>query len=270
MKPFDAERFRAASRETKPKLGRPLMYQPVTGSTNDDALLAARSGAPHGSLFVADEQTAGRGRRGNSWLAAPGESLLFSVLLRPQLALAQTSALTLAIGLALRDAIGPLLTEAVHIKWPNDLYVDEKKLAGILLESQLQGEHLRGVVVGVGLNVTTRDFPPEIAARATSLALLGVSDVSRELLLQESLNQIALRLDAYQRTGIAGILDELNAADALRGKRLRVDAQLGLGCGIDEQGRLLLEDDSGAVHAIVAGSVEFADAPNPINLPGVD
>ena len=254
---FDAVRFRAQSSETKPKLGRPLMYQPVTGSTNDNALLAARSGAPHGSLFVADEQTAGRGRRGNTWLAAPGESLLFSVLLRPKLELAQVSALTLAIGLALRDAIAPLVPGSVQIKWPNDLYVDGKKLAGVLVESQLQGDRLQAVVVGIGLNVATREFPEEIAARATSLALLGAAHLDREALLQELLNAIALRVDAYQSTGVAGILDELNAADALRGKRVRVDAQSGVGRGLDAQGRLLLEDESGVVHSFLSGTVEL-------------
>jgi BirA family biotin operon repressor/biotin-[acetyl-CoA-carboxylase] ligase len=257
MKPFDAEGFRAQSRTSKPTLGRPLMYEPVTGSTNDNALLAARSGAPHGSLFVADEQTQGRGRRGNLWLAAAGESLLFSLLLRPKLELSQVSALTLAIGLSLRDAIGPLLTEAAQLKWPNDLYVGNKKLAGVLVESQLQGDRLQAVVVGVGLNVSTREFPEEIAARATSLAALGASSLEREPLLQAVLNAIALRLDAYQRTGIAGILDELNAADALRGKCVRVDALSGVGRGLDEQGRLLLEDDAGVVHAIIAGTVEL-------------
>ena len=257
MKPFDAERFRAQSRESKPKLGRPLMYQPATGSTNDNALLAARSGAPHGSLFVADEQTAGRGRRGNAWLAAPGESLLFSLLLRPRLELGQISALTLAIGLGLRDAIGPLLTDAVQLKWPNDLYVQNRKLAGVLVESQLQGERLQAVIVGVGLNVATRHFAPELAARATSLALLGNSEVEREPLLQALLDAIARRLDEYERSGVAGILDELNAADALRGRRIRVDAQEGVGRGLDAQGRLLLEDDGGAVHAIIAGTVEL-------------
>jgi BirA family biotin operon repressor/biotin-[acetyl-CoA-carboxylase] ligase len=257
MKPFDADRFRSAARDAKPKLGRPLMYLPVTGSTNDDALLAARSGAPHGSLFVSDEQTAGRGRRGNNWLAAPGESLLFSVLLRPRLELAQTSALTLAIGLALRDAVAPLLTSTAQLKWPNDLYVNDKKLAGVLVESQLQGERLQALVVGVGLNVATRDFPAELAARATSLALLGASDLEREPLLHALLNAIALRLDAYQDTGVAGILDELNAADALCDRRVRVDTQVGVGCGLDAQGRLLLRDDAGVVHAIIAGTVEL-------------
>lgn len=257
MTPFDADRFRAQTRDTKPRLGRPLMYHPVTGSTNDNALLAARSGAPHGSLFVADEQTAGRGRRGNAWLAAPGESLLFSLLLRPQLELAQVSALTLAIGLGLRDAIGPLLTQPVQLKWPNDLYVNGKKLAGVLVESQLQGERLQAVVVGVGLNVASQDFPEEIAARATSLALLGKVELEREPLLHALLEAIATRLEEYERSGVAGILDELNAADALKGQRVRVDAQVGVGRGLDQFGRLLLEDDAGVVHAIIAGTVEL-------------
>lgn len=257
MKPFDADRFRARARETKPQLGRPLMYEPVTGSTNDNALLAARSGAPHGSVFVADEQTSGRGRRGNAWLAAPGESLLFSVLLRPRLQLAGASGLTLAAGLALRDAIGPLLTHSTHLKWPNDLYVNGKKLAGILVESQLQGDHLQAVVVGIGLNVSAREFPAEIASRATSLALLGAAPLDREALLQEILNALAVRLEAYQQTGVAGILNELNGADALAGKRVRVDAREGVGRGLDDQGRLLLQDDAGIMHAIVAGTVEL-------------
>jgi BirA family biotin operon repressor/biotin-[acetyl-CoA-carboxylase] ligase len=254
---FDADSFRGRAREQKPKLGRPLMYKPVTGSTNDDALLAARSGAPHGSVFVADEQTAGRGRRGHAWLAVPGEDLLFSVLLRPKLELPQTSALTLAIGLALRDAVSQRIAPSAEIKWPNDLLVNGKKLAGVLVESQLQGDRLQAVVVGIGLNVASREFPAEIAARATSLALLGAPRLEREPLLEDILEAIAARLDAYQRTGVAGILSELNSADALRGKRVRVDDQIGVGRGLDEQGRLLLKDDAGNVHAILSGTVEL-------------
>jgi len=244
--PFDADSFRVRAREQKPKLGRPLMYKPVTGSTNDDALLAARSGAPHGPVFVADEQTAGRGRRGHSWLAAPGASLLFSVLLRPKLELPQTSALTLAIGLALRDAVSQRIAENAHIKWPNDLLVNGKKLAGILVESQLQGDRLQAVVV-----------PRKIAPGATSLALLGSARLEREPLLHDILQEISARLEAYQRTGVAGILSELNTADALRGRRVRVDDQVGIGRGLDEHGRLLLEDDGGRVHAMLSGTVEL-------------
>jgi BirA family transcriptional regulator, biotin operon repressor / biotin---[acetyl-CoA-carboxylase] ligase len=253
--PFDAERFRAASQGKT--LGQPLTYQPVTGSTNDDALLAARSGAPHGSLFVADEQTAGRGRRGHAWLAAAGENLLFSLLVRPKLQVAEVSGLTLAIGLALRDAVRPLFAHEVQIKWPNDLLVNGQKLAGVLLESQVQGDRLQAVVVGIGLNVATQKFPDEISARATSLALLGATRLVRETLLREVLDAIASRLDAFGRTGVRGILTELNALDALRGKRIRVDAQRGIGSGLDEQGRLLLEDDAGQIQSVACGTVEL-------------
>lgn len=252
---FDADRFLAMSQGKT--LGAQLSYQPVTGSTNDDALVAARSGAPHGALFVADEQTAGRGRRGNSWLAPAGENLLFSLLLRPELELAQVSALTLAIGLALRDVVLPLLTRDVQIKWPNDLLVGDKKLAGVLLESQIQGDRLQAVIVGVGLNVATRQLPDEISARATSLSLLGVSRLQREPLLRDVLDAIAARLDAYCQTGVPGILAELNAADALRGKRVRVDEQRGVGCGLDEHGHLILANDGGEMHRISSGTVEL-------------
>ena len=254
---FDAEQFPALCQERQSRLGLPLTYRAVTGSTNDDALLAARSGAAHGSVFVADEQTAGRGRRGNAWHAAPGENLLFSALLRPALELAHTSALTLAIGLALRDAIAPLISADVLIKWPNDVLVGKKKLAGVLVESQLQGERLQAVVVGVGLNVASRQFPAEIATRATSLALLGAQRLAREPLLFELLEAIATRVENYQRTGVTGLLAELNAADALRRQRVRVEGQTGVGVGLDEQGRLLLQDDSGKVHAILSGTVEL-------------
>jgi BirA family biotin operon repressor/biotin-[acetyl-CoA-carboxylase] ligase len=254
---FDAEQFRALCREQQAPLGLPFSYRAITGSTNDDALLAARTGAPHGSVFLADEQTAGRGRRGHTWHAAPGENLLFSVLLRPQLELAQTSALTLAIGLALRDAVTPLISAEALIKWPNDLLVGKKKLAGVLVESQLQGERLQAVVVGVGLNVASREFPAEIATRATSLAVLGAQHLEREPLMYRVLEAIAARVAAYQRSGVAGLLGELNAADALLGKRVRIDGQSGVGAGLDEQGRLLLKDERGVVHPILSGTVEL-------------
>ncbi len=254
---FDAERFRMQIRDSKPKLGRPLLYQPSTGSTNDDALSAARSGAPHGSLFVADEQTRGRGRRGNTWLAAPGESLLFSVLLRPELELNQVSALTLAIGLALRDAIAPLLSAEAQLKWPNDLYVAGKKLAGVLVESQLQGDRLQAVVVGVGLNVTSRDFPHEIAARATSLALLGATRLEREPLLSQLLEAIAQRLDAYQRTGVAGILGRTDGRRRAARQTSACRPAQRIGSGFNSQGHLLLCDETGHTHAISSGTVEL-------------
>ncbi len=257
---FDVESFRARVRASKLELGRPITYQNVTGSTNDDALAAARAGAPHGSLFVAEAQTAGRGRRGHSWFARPGEGLLFSVLLRPKLELAQMSALTLAIGLALRDVVATLIGDAPLIKWPNDLLVLGKKLAGVLVESQLQGGRLQAVVVGVGLNVSNQVFPEELAARATSLVLLGATRIGHEGLLADVLNSIASRVRAYEVGGIGAILPELNAADALSGRCVRIDTLTGTARGLDEQGRLLVEDHAGTTHALSSGTVELFES----------
>jgi BirA family biotin operon repressor/biotin-[acetyl-CoA-carboxylase] ligase len=254
---FDPERFRALAEASSP-LGAPLSYSAVTGSTNDDALRAARAGAPHGAVFVAESQTAGRGRRGNVWLSEPGESLLFSLLLRPALELPQMSALSLAIGLALRDVVQGLIAAPPKLKWPNDLYVLNKKLSGILIESHILGDRLQAVVVGIGLNVSTRIFPDAIAERATSLALLGAEALPRERLLHAILHAIAQRTTAYERTGIGGIWQELNEADALLGQRVTVDTRVGTARGIDHQGRLLLESDDGELHAISSGTVERA------------
>jgi BirA family biotin operon repressor/biotin-[acetyl-CoA-carboxylase] ligase len=111
--------------------------------------------------------------------------------------------------------------------------------------------------VGVGLNVTTREFPPEIAERATSLALLRAEPPARETLLLDLLAALATRLHEYERTGVLGIARELNEVDALRGARLGVDGKVGIGRGLDEHGFLLIEDDFHTLHAISSGTVEL-------------
>ena len=153
---FDPIRFEGLQRERKLGLGEPLVYHSVTGSTNDDALAEARAGAAHGTTFVADLQTAGRGRRQAAWLSPAGENLLFSVLLRPAIATPRLSGLPLVTGLAVRDAVAPLIAASPLVKWPNDILVDDKKLCGILVESQIRGAEGVAVVIGIGLNVATR------------------------------------------------------------------------------------------------------------------
>jgi BirA family biotin operon repressor/biotin-[acetyl-CoA-carboxylase] ligase len=230
-----------------------------TGSTNDDALAAARNGATHGSVFVAEEQTKGRGRRGSAWQSRAGDNLLVSVLLRPNLRPDQASGFALATGLAVRECVAPLLTQPALVKWPNDVLVAGKKLAGILVESQVQGNALSALVVGVGLNVSTKDFPEELRDRATSLALLG-ADITREEILAQLLAALGRRLQAYERTGIFGMREELAQYDALYGQRVRVDAIVGVARGIDFEGRLIIEDDNGTCHHVISGSVEIQAA----------
>lgn len=256
MTAFDARRFERLVEERKLGLGAPLTAREVTGSTNDDALEAARGGAAHGATFVAELQTKGRGRRGATWTAPAGESLLFSVVLRPELELREASTLTLAVGLAIRDSIASRIDRRALVKWPNDVYVEGRKIAGILLESQISGTRVSAIVAGVGINVTERVFPPELASIATSLALLGARDLDREALLADALEAIERRTAEHARS-LATLLTEIRAHDALRDRRVRVDGVEGRACGIGADGALLIEDAAGVEHAVRAGSVEL-------------
>jgi BirA family biotin operon repressor/biotin-[acetyl-CoA-carboxylase] ligase len=254
---FDPQRFSALASARGLALGAPLVVVDVTGSTNDDAFEAARGGAPHGATFVAETQTRGRGRRGRSWSSAPGQGLTFSTLLRPKLEPERMSALTLAVGLAVRDAVATRVAAAVGVKWPNDVVANGKKLAGILVESQLVRGRIAALVVGIGLNVAMREFPPEIGEGATSLLLLGAPDLDREPLLCDLLSALDRRLRVHEALGLSALLDELRAHDVLLGRRVRVEATTGIARGIDAAGALLVEDASGGVRPIVSGTVEL-------------
>lgn len=254
---FDTASFIELVERRGLSLGVPLAVFDVTGSTNDDAMAAARDGAPHGATFVAEQQTAGRGRRGQRWIAPAESDLTFSVLLRPRLAPERAIAFTLTVGLAVRDALTPRSPVALQIKWPNDIVTSGRKLAGILVESTLQGGTLAALVVGVGLNVKTVEFGPELEDTATSLALLGAADahLAREPLLADLLERLERRLALYEHSSLSGMLDELKACDALRGTRVAIDGVAGIARGIDESGALLVELAPGNVRRIVSGSV---------------
>lgn len=253
---FDADRFRALAAERGLALGTPLVSVRVTESTNDLALEAARQGAPHGATFVAEEQTRGRGRRGRLWSSPPGQNLTFSTLLRPNLEPERASSLTLAAGLAVRDVVAARVAAQVGVKWPNDVVARGRKVAGILVESQLAGGRITALVVGIGLNVAMRELPPEIAELATSLGLLGASDLEREPLLCDVLTELERRVRAHETAGLPALLEELRAHDALLGRRVRVEATTGMARGIDAAGALLVENERGEIRPIVSGTVE--------------
>jgi BirA family biotin operon repressor/biotin-[acetyl-CoA-carboxylase] ligase len=236
-------------------IGDPLVAVFETGSTNDDAMDAARAGAPHGATFVADTQTRGRGRRGARWTSPPGENLLVSVLLRPELSPERTGTLTLAVGLAVREVAAARTRADLRVKWPNDVLAGEAKLAGILLESQLEAGRVTAVVVGIGINVAMRELPSELRGVATSLALLGDPSPSREAVLVELLAAIERRLAIHQRDGLAPVLDELRSFDALADRRVRVDRVEGTAAGIAEDGALLVRTDAGIEARITSGGV---------------
>ena len=229
-----------------------------TSSTNDEAKRGAKAGAAHLTVWTAESQTSGRGRQGRTWSSPRGENLLFSVLLRIACRPARVPLVALVAGLAVRDAVAKLLpsrADAVKVKWPNDVLVGDKKIAGILVESSIQGTKVDHVVVGIGVNVHTRLFPPELADVATSLSLEleGTGDVERDALLEAIVENLDHDVEHVVHRGLGLVHARLERADYLRGKDLADD--LGRAEGIDDDGRLLVRKPDGVLVRLSSGEV---------------
>jgi BirA family transcriptional regulator, biotin operon repressor / biotin---[acetyl-CoA-carboxylase] ligase len=221
-------------------LGRPRLHLRATTSTNDRARELAQAGAPHGTLVTAGEQSAGRGRQGRTWSAPAGSALLMSLVLRDAPAL-----LPLAAGVAVAETAGP----DAKVKWPNDVLVDGRKVAGILAEGR---PHEGWAVLGIGLNVAVRieDLPPELHGTAGTLGL-APADVEPTLgRLLEALDR-ALALEA------SALLDIYRSRDALRGRDVTWADGSGRAAGIDGAGRLVVELAGGGRTALNAGEVHL-------------
>lgn len=231
-------------------LGRPRAHFRLLTSTNERAKALAHAGAPHGTVVTADEQTSGRGRQGRAWVAAPGAALLMSLVVRD---LDERQAvLPLSAAVAVCEAVEACAGVACAIKWPNDVWVERRKLAGILIEAR----HGEGVaVVGIGLNVTTRpeDFPADLRATATSLAIeCPEAAPSREAVLSALLASFERRLADDQ----SGVLDRWRGRDALQGSPVAWASGEGIAAGIDATGALLVDTPGGQV-ALDAGEVHL-------------
>jgi BirA family biotin operon repressor/biotin-[acetyl-CoA-carboxylase] ligase len=224
-------------------IGTPRVHHRLADSTNERARTLAAAGAPHGTLVTATEQSAGRGRQGRAWTAGPGAALLMSVVLRPP-----AEGLPLAAAVAVCEAVAP----ECLIKWPNDVLVDGRKLAGILVEGRPQAGW---AVLGIGLNVTTRreEFPAELRDTATSLAIAGQEEITAEDVLESLLP----RLDARLLSPLEEVLAEWQRRDALLGNPVRWDGGEGTAAGIDTDGSLLVDTGDGRV-ALSAGEVHLA------------
>ncbi|GAB4543861.1 MAG: hypothetical protein Kow0063_37410 [Anaerolineae bacterium] len=261
-------------------VGQNICYWPAVGSTNDELKRLADEGAPEGTLAIADEQVAGRGRLDRTWIAPAGSSLLMSLLFRPTfLAPTRAQQLTMVCSLAIADAVNQVTGLRPALKWPNDLLLEDKKLAGVLTESCLaltsaasagrevgsgRDDALAWVIVGVGLNVNV-DFTgesllrrwPDLASTATSLSMVLGRPVSRLQLLQSYLVAVETRYNAL-RSGISPH-PEWAARLATLGRWVRVNAPDGIYSGIaeavDEAGALLLREADGQLRRILAGDV---------------
>lgn len=242
-----------------------LQFSAVTDSTNSDAVDAARAGAPHGSVFFADEQLAGRGRGNNNWLSAAGDGLYVSVLLRPQLPLSCLALLPLAAGLAAADAVRTASRLVADLRWPNDLLLGSRKAGGILVEAHTEDHTVAYAVIGIGINVHQREFPPDLATPATSLDIEGGRRIARQPLLAallKSLEREVLALeDAAACAAISGRVEQ--ASTWVRGRVVEVhgpQACTGLTAGLDENGFLLVQTAAGVVTVQTGGIREAASS----------
>jgi len=258
--------------------GRNLVLLPRVGSTNDVAKELAAQGAPEGTVVLADEQTAGRGRMGRRWLAPPGTCLLCSILFRPDLPPTQAQRLTMLCSLAAADAIEQVAGLRVAVKWPNDLIVQPptsnpqpptsnpqpqawRKLAGVLTETGVMGERLEFVVVGIGINVNValRDLP-SLAPDATSILAETGRQVDRVTLLAALLAGVEVRYTRLRagESPHAGWAARL----ATLGQSVEVTTSTGTLAGVaesvDEDGVLLLRTPGGGLRRLIAGDVTLA------------
>jgi BirA family biotin operon repressor/biotin-[acetyl-CoA-carboxylase] ligase len=229
-------------------------------STNNAALQLAAAGEPHGALVIAEEQTAGRGRLGRSWYSEKGSGIYLSLILRPQLAVQQAPLLTLAAGLAARDAVVEAARLAVDIRWPNDLLVNGKKFCGILTEMQAEGDRVKYVVAGIGVNVNHTKLPPELEGIATSLHLAGGRPCSRLELVAGLLRAFDGYYRALLKEGAAPLIARFGVVSSYaNGKRVHVtdprEEFTGTTAGLDAMGCLLVRRDDGDVVPVLAGDI---------------
>lgn len=264
----ELDAYRTAVREALPSFFRPLEVLDRVETTMARVATLGEAGAPEGATVVAEEQTAGRGRLGRTWVAPPGTGLLVSVLLRPALAPRDLWLVASLAGVSLVDAVGELAAGAPHqprasLKWPNDLLLDGRKAAGLLAEAGIHDGRLAWVALGLGANVgqSREDFPPEVAETATSLALATGAPAGRAALL----GAWARRFEAGYRRLAEGATGPVLAAyrDRLEtlGLQVRADRLAGgpvVGTAVDlaPSGNLVVLTGTGARVEIATADVK--------------
>ena len=239
-----------------------IHYYPSIDSTNAVAKALAGQGAPEGTLVVTEEQIAGRGRRGRSWVSPAGANLLFSVLLRPPMEGERVFVLTMVLALAGVKAVQKVAAVEAMIKWPNDLYVGTKKLAGVLTEFAVRGKQVDWVVPGMGINVAWRpDAPEQGGVPATSLLEETGQRVSRNELLLELLTEFEGLYKEVVAGNMEGLYEEWNRNCLVLGKAVVVATEKerieGKALRIDDCGALILEDAEGNERRILTGDVSL-------------
>lgn len=242
---------------------RPFRFLPQAGSTNDLAMAWATENAPSGAVVVTDEQLSGRGRFARPWVAPAGTALLFSVILRPLLPADRLYRMAMVGAVALRDVLEPLALGRIAYKWPNDVQLDGRKLAGILPEARWDGNRLTAVILGIGLNVSVPFENTALAHTAISLTEAVATPIDRAQVLA----QILPRIDYWSvRVDDRALWESWRAGLATIGQQITVrfnDGQtlMGLAADVDEDGALQLRDNEGTIHHLLAGEVTMTPPP---------
>ena len=257
---------------TTAALGRALFVHQQLDSTNDEAHRLAAAGARHGTVVLAEAQTAGRGRRGRSWVTPPGKSLALSVVLRPRLPPSRAPELTITAALAVCETARELGASRALIKWPNDVESGGRKLAGLLAELRTQGDHVSHVVLGIGLNVNllAGDLPEDLRELATSLRIeCGGEPFARHFVCARLLAHLERWLSLHEAEGFAPVRARFRELSSTLGRRVRAESATGAFFGeavdLDLDGALLVRREerdgepsiaAGAICRVVAGDVE--------------
>ncbi len=239
---------------------RSIVYLDETGSTNNDAKRLADEGEVHGTLVVSDTQSSGRGRRGKAWSSPPGTTISMTLLLRPSFMPDKASMLTLLMAMAVTTAIEEECALQTKIKWPNDIIINRKKVAGILTEMNAETDYIHYVVIGVGINVNLEAVPEEIAEIATSLRLEKKRKVSRAEIIERTMYHFEQYYEEYLKyLDLSFVMDEYNQ------RLISLDSEVkvldpkgefrGISRGINKDGELMVETEDGGLHAIYAGEV---------------
>ncbi len=239
--------------------GRPVLVFDSLDSTNDEAKRRADAGADAGLLVIAEEQTAGRGRRGRAWESMRGEGLFMSLLLRPDIPPERAPMLTLVMGLAVRDALAEACDVDARIKWPNDIVTDERKLCGILSEMNSEKRTVHHVVIGVGINMYQQTFPEVLEQTATSIARQTGQLVDRDELVAMCMCRFEEDYATFLATrDMSGLMERYNAHLVNRGRDVRIlddsGEVSGMARGINARGELLVDTADGP-RAVSSGEV---------------
>lgn len=258
------------SAEIKPLLntrviGNRIVHYDEIGSTADEARRLIDQGAPEGTIVVAEGQTAGRGRMGRAWKTPPGQAIALSVVLYPRLSPTQVPLLSLATGLAVRRAVEVVAGKNLDLalKWPNDVYLNGKKLGGVLVEMAAELDRVKWAIDSIGLNVNNSFAGTELAETATSLAAELGRDFSRRELLAALLDELdALYVRARTQPGLTAIRKAFTKHDLLQGRKVEVLTPggkiNGIALGIDAEGRLLVRGHGGKMHALFSGEATLS------------